>query len=126
MSMARMLREFHEVMGLRAREYPTMPLPQDEGELRLALIQEEMGELAAAVEQDDLLGVLDALADIVYVAYGTALSYGVDLDAALAEVHRSNMTKVGPNGEVLRREDGKVLKPATYEPPSLHHLVRAQ
>ena len=35
----------------------------------------------------------DALADIAYVAYGAAVTYGIDFDAALREVHRSNMSK---------------------------------
>ncbi len=53
------------------------------------------------------------LADVVYVAYGTALVHGVDLDAVIAEIHRSNMTKIGPDGQMARRADGKVLKGST-------------
>lgn len=50
------------------------------------------------------------LADVVYVAYGTALVHGIDLDAVIAETHRSNMTKRVPDGRVARRAGGKVLK----------------
>ena len=35
-------------------------------------------------------------------------------DAVLAEVHRANMSKVEPDGTVLRREDGKVLKGSAF------------
>lgn len=38
---------------------------------------------AAASEHSDLIGIADALADIVYVVYGTALTDGIDLDAVL-------------------------------------------
>ena len=62
---------------------------------------------------------IDALADILYVVYGFAVSLGVDIEPFLDEVHKNNLTKVGPNGEVIRREDGKVLKPANYVPVDL-------
>ena len=78
--------------------------------LRQALIEEEVGELQAAAGAGDLVGVADALADIVYVAYGTAHVYGIDLDAVLDEVHASNMTKLGADGRPVRRADGKILK----------------
>jgi predicted HAD superfamily Cof-like phosphohydrolase len=49
------------------------------------------------------------------VIYGTALAYGFDLDAVIAEVHRSNMTKLGEDGKPIYREsDGKVLKSKSY------------
>jgi predicted HAD superfamily Cof-like phosphohydrolase len=44
------------------------------------------------------------------VAYGAAVTYGIDLDAALREVHRSNMSKLDDQGRPVYREDGKVLK----------------
>jgi NTP pyrophosphatase (non-canonical NTP hydrolase) len=91
--------------------------------LRVALLEEEVGEFVAASEQGDLVGIADALADIVYVVYGTALTYGIDLDAVLREVHRSNMSKLGRDGEPLIREDGKVLKSETYFPPDIASVL---
>ena len=67
----------------------------------------------------EFIGVADALADLVYVLYGTALHYGIDLDAAVHEVHRSNMSKLGEGGEPIRRKDGKVLKGPNFTPPDL-------
>jgi predicted HAD superfamily Cof-like phosphohydrolase len=87
--------------------------------LRQSLIDEEVGELRAAAAAGDLVGVADALADIVYVAYGTAHTYGIDLDAVLDEVHASNMTKLGSDGAPVRRADGKVLKGPDYRPPDI-------
>ncbi len=66
------------------------------------------------------------LADVVYVAYGTALVHGVDLDAVIAEIHRSNMTKIGPDGQMARRADGKVLKGEHYEAPDVTGVLRKQ
>ena len=104
------------------RDSPTVEVGADQVELRLALIEEEVGELAAAARADDLVGVADALADIVYVAYGTAHVYGIDLDAVLDEVHASNMTKLGADGRPIRRADGKVLKGPAYVPPDIADL----
>ena len=43
---------------------------------------------------------------------------------AYMEVTRSNMSKVDPNtGKVIKRADGKVLKPESYSPPDLTKFV---
>ena len=44
-------------------------------------------------------------------------------DQAFLKVHISNMSKLGPNGEVLRREDGKVLKGPNYQEADLKELI---
>lgn len=90
---------------------------------RVEMLREEVREYRDALEACDIVEIADALADIVYVAYGGALEHGIDLDAVLAEVHRSNMTKVRPDGSVLKRADGKVLKPRTYEPPNIARVL---
>ena len=42
---------------------------------------------------------------------------------AFKEIHRSNMTKVCKDGTVLRREDGKIIKPDTFEEPNLEKFL---
>jgi predicted HAD superfamily Cof-like phosphohydrolase len=108
---------FHDAFGLPVRDRPTADIPEVEAVLRQALLDEEVDELRAAVRAGDVVGIADALADIVYIACGTAHAYGIDLDAVVAEVHRSNMTKLGGDGRPVYREDGKVLKGPRYEPP---------
>lgn len=66
---------------------------------------------------------LKELADLVYVCYQYAENLGWDLDEALNRVHISNMTKLGEDGQPIRREDGKVLKGPNYQPPTLTDLV---
>jgi predicted HAD superfamily Cof-like phosphohydrolase len=51
--------------------------------------------------------------------YGTALTYGIDLDSILREVHRSNMSKLDSDGKPLTRDDGKVIKSGQYFPPDI-------
>ncbi|UQX01898.1 hypothetical protein [Streptomyces sp. RerS4] len=70
--------------------------------------------------------VAPELADVVYIAYGTALVHGIDLDAVLAEIHRADMSKPGPDGRPTLREDGKVLKGAAYRPPRVADVLRDQ
>jgi predicted HAD superfamily Cof-like phosphohydrolase len=65
-------------------------------------------------------------ADLLVVTYGTAASLGIDIDKAYDEVHASNMSKLDENGNVVRREDGKVLKGPLYKPPSLEWLPEIQ
>ena len=116
--------EFHRVYGLPINAEPTVDVGSDQVALRQALIEEEVAELAAAARAGDLTGIADALADIVYVAYGTAHVYGIDLDAVLDEVHASNMTKLDENGRPVRRADGKVLKGPAYRPPDVAAILR--
>jgi len=121
-SPARALREFHEAFALHIAESPAHP-PAAVIALRQALIDEEHAELQDAVHVNDLIAIADALADIVYVAYGTALSYGIDLDRVLAEVHRSNMSKLGPDGAPIHRADGKAMKGPGYTPPDIARVL---
>jgi predicted HAD superfamily Cof-like phosphohydrolase len=65
------------------------------------------------------------LADILYVVYGTADLLEIPLEAVFAEVHRSNMSKV-VNGEVIRREDGKILKPDSYREADVHGALTGE
>lgn len=82
---ARMLADFHEAFA-----HPNT----DALWLRPTLHDEEHAELIEALESGDKAAVARELADVLYIAYGTAHVYGIDLDAALAEVHRANMSKL--------------------------------
>jgi predicted HAD superfamily Cof-like phosphohydrolase len=66
---------------------------------------------------------LKELADLVYVCYQYAENMGWLLDEALDRVHKSNMSKLDPEGNPIYREDGKVLKGPNYKPPTLTDLV---
>lgn len=139
--------DFHRTFAAPVAEVPTVPEPERR-RLRLELILEELLELAAA-SQFKLIAVYingdfdrfaffpdkeghlpnvveaaDALADLRYVVEGAALEWGVPLEACFAEVHRSNMSKVGADGRPILREDGKVLKGPGYEPPDIAGVIQ--
>ena len=92
----------------------------DKDLLRLVLVKEEYAEVLSAVEAEDLL---KELADLVYVTYGYAATFGWNLDEAVRRVHASNMSKLDDDGKPIYREDGKVLKGPHYEAPDLTDLV---
>ena len=93
-------------------------------ELRIKLLKEEVEEYAEAARAGDLVEVLDALADIGYILAGTIINHGMQhiYDDAFDEVHKSNMAKL-VDGKVLRREDGKVMKPEGWQPPNLAQFL---
>lgn len=92
----------------------------DKDLLRLVLVKEEYAEVLSATEAEDLL---KELADLVYVTYGYAATFGWDLDEAVRRVHASNMSKLDDKGDPIYREDGKVLKGPNYQEPDLTDLV---
>ncbi|WP_159773700.1 MazG nucleotide pyrophosphohydrolase domain-containing protein [Streptomyces sp. HM190] len=124
-SPARLVREFHRAFGLDVRAEPTEVAPELAAH-RGELLAEEAAEVAEVAVGGPLDRLAHELADVVYVAYGTALVHGIDLDAVIAEIHRSNMTKLGPDGRVARRADGKVLKGDHYRAPDVAAVLRAQ
>jgi predicted HAD superfamily Cof-like phosphohydrolase len=109
--------EFHTAFDLTRSEAPHLP-NRDIRYLRIKLLREEWEEYLEGEANDDIVEIADALADMVYIAYGTAVAYGIPLDKVFEEVHRSNMAKL-VDGKVIRREDGKVLKPDGWTPPDI-------
>ncbi len=113
------LLEFNEAFEIPKLDEPAIG-SQELVELRIKLLIEEVQEYAEAARTGDLVEVLDALADIGYILAGTIINHGMQgiFDEAFDEVHRSNMAKL-VDGKVLRREDGKVMKPEGWTPPQL-------
>jgi predicted HAD superfamily Cof-like phosphohydrolase len=118
--------EFHDSFGLPVRKSPGAEIDHDLARLRIDLLEEEVSEFVTASQKEDLVGIADALADIAYVIYGTALTYGIDLDSVLREVHSSNMSKLGGDGKPLLRDDGKVIKSERYFPPDISSVLSLQ
>lgn len=130
---AGMVGEFMKRMG--QRDTPVTNLTQQGWEelvdFRKRLIDEEVvKELLTAMDRykfaptlENAVEVLDGICDGVYVLLGAAIAFELPVHAAFLEVQRSNMAKLQPDGTVLRREDGKVLKPAGWTPPDLLGVI---
>lgn len=114
---------FMKTFGQEVKTVPEFP-DKDTIELRIELIGEELNEFWDACDQKDIVAAADALADILYVTYGAAHAFGIDVDACFAEVQRSNMSKLGEDGKPIYREDGKVLKGPNYSEPDLKSVLQ--
>ena len=141
-----LVRRFHHVYGLPVQT-DGASLERESLDMRMSLIAEEFSELVGAVYGQaaraevessyrravaaddgtrDTVETADALADLIYVIYGMALETGIDLASVLAEVQRSNMSKLGADGKPVYREDGKVLKGPGYFPPNVEAVLRSR
>ena len=116
------VKDFHKAFGQRVSETPALP-DENERHLRKVLLEEEFNEYIIAEAENDIVEIADALADIIYIACGTAVSYGIPLDIIFDEVHHSNMSKL-VDGKVIRRSDGKIQKPEGWMPPNIANILK--
>lgn len=118
-----MLTEFHEKYQHHINSMPTSVVNKDIKKLRLKLIEEEFAEVEEALEEKHLVKLADGLADLLYVVFGTAVSYGLGpiMDEIFAEVHRSNMTKSMEKD--TKSIKGKTLKGDDWEPPQIREII---
>lgn len=118
------IKDFHKKFGLEYQG-PPRALPFELSEFRYNFMREELFEYADARDHDDKAKQLDALVDLLYVAFGTAYLHGFDIRAAWNRVHEANMKKV----RALREEDSvrgstyDVVKPPGWRAPDLSDLV---
>lgn len=116
------VKTFQTAVGQNIGQEASFPNP-DERKLRINLLMEEVKEYLEGEENQDIENVAKELADIIYIVCGTAASYGIPLDTVFDEVHNSNMAKLGTDGKVKRREDGKILKPEGWTPPNIKKIL---
>ena len=120
--------EFHRATQVHIEDRPTADLPLEITELRLTLLSEELEEYRQALKSKDLIEVADALTDLLYVLLGTMVSHGLQEYGAelFDEVHKSNMSKFDANSGPIHRQDGKVLKPASFIKPNIEGILNQQ
>ncbi len=130
-TMFEMVGEFHTKFGLsvtgRDGNLPHR-LDNEAFLFRYQFLQEELQEMLKDHRAGDLAGVADAIADLVYVALGTAHLYGIPLDHVFAEVQRANMSKERSAGSSdprsKRGSSLDVVKPAGWTPPDVDKVLR--
>ena len=90
------------------------------------LLTEEVEEMQEAILTMNQVEMLDAAADIIFVLAGIIEKAGLGeyMDEVMAEVLRSNNTKISPDGEVVRDENGKIGKPEHYRAPDIPEAMR--
>lgn len=101
------------------------------------MLQEEMAEFLHALQEFKQLDNCDPAekvrrmaeltaegVDVLNVLTGLLLSQGMPLEAMTEAIHQANLRKQ-IEGKVVRRADGKVLKPAGWQPADKCGVIRA-
>jgi len=119
------VKAFHTAFKLGYRESQKADLGKDKNTLRFNLMKEENEEYLEAAQNDDLVEVADALGDMLYILCGTIIEHGMQhkIEEVFNEIQRSNMSKLGEDGEPIYREDGKVLKGPNYFKPQIKDIL---
>jgi predicted HAD superfamily Cof-like phosphohydrolase len=95
-----------------------LAVQSDTASLYLNLIEEEYKELLKGVAEEDIIQIADGIGDLIWVILGLANTHGINITPVWEEIRASNMSKT-VDGNVIRRADGKILKPDTYFPPNI-------
>ncbi len=118
------VRDCHEKFGTEAPDTPTMPYNGDTDSLikqRKKLLREEFKELMDALDARDLAAIAAECVDVIYVAAGTMVAFGLPLLPFWNAIHMANMAKQpDPNG-------GKWIKPMGWiaaRPRRILHSIK--
>ncbi len=119
------VKDFHEAFKIGYRDTPMANLGTDKNMLRYKLMREENEEYLDAANDNDLVEVADALGDMLYILCGTIIEHGLQhkIEEVFEEIQRSNMSKLGEDGQPIYREDGKVLKGPNYFKPKIEEIL---
>jgi predicted HAD superfamily Cof-like phosphohydrolase len=112
---------FRKTFNQPIRVIPSLyNIPEDEFYLHLSMLTEEIEEMSQAFDSKNLLEFTDGIIDTQYVLFQIFMLTGMYplFSDLFNEVHRSNMSKVGADGNPIFRNDGKVLKGANFTPPN--------
>lgn len=148
--------EFNSTMGKSYQNRTEPTINKDDADFVINFIQEELDELKEAVENEDIVEILDALLDITYVGLGNgAMVFGLKdkMWDGYQEVQASNLSKICNtieeaeetvrvrseqqgepchfeeiNGKyvVYRTRDNKVMKSINYFRPDLTQFFKSQ
>src|ERR1700741_775180 len=94
-------------------------------DLHFKLMSEELNEFNDAVQKGDIVGVADGLGDVLFVLMSSFVAHGLQgcFLEIFNEICDSNMSKLGPDGKPILREDGKILRGDDYFKPRLQEII---
>jgi predicted HAD superfamily Cof-like phosphohydrolase len=120
------VKEFHAAFRIGHSENPIGDLGETKNLLRYNLMKEENEEYLEAVQNNDLVEIADALGDMMYILCGTIIEHGLQhkIEEVFDEIQRSNMSKLGEDGNPIYREDGKVMKGPNYFKPDFSKILK--
>lgn len=117
--------KFHEVYRIPYAVQPTTDVDPQLITLRHRLMAEENEEYLEAALAGNLVEVADALGDMLYILCGTMITHGMQdkIEDVFREIQRSNLSKLGADGQPIYREDGKVMKGPNYFKPDIAAIL---
>ena len=117
--------KFHEVYRIPYAVQPTTDVDSQLIALRHRLMAEENEEYLEAALAGNLVEVADALGDMLYILCGTMITHGMQdkIEDVFREIQRSNLSKLGADGQPIYREDGKVMKGPNYFKPDIAAIL---
>ena len=117
--------KFYTTFKLNMNSKPIAHIGEDRNLLRYKLMREENEEYLDAANNNNLVEVADALGDMLYILCGTIIEHGMQdkIEEVFNEIQRSNMSKLGKDGNPIYREDGKVLKGPNYFKPNIEEIL---
>ena len=113
------VKQFHDTYKIGYSNDPIADLGPEKNKLRFKLMSEENEEYLDASNNNDIIEVADALGDMLYILCGTIIEHGMQdiIEPVFEEIQKSNMSKLGEDGNPIFREDGKVMKGPNYFKP---------
>lgn len=97
----------------------------ENSELYFNLIKEEFEEYIEAHRLNDDVEMLDACMDMIWVILGFCHMKGYNINGAWDEVAKTNLSKIdAKTGKVIRRSDGKILKPEGWKEPNFSKFIK--
>ena len=114
------VKQFHDTYKIGYSNDPIADLGPEKNKLRFKLMSEENEEYLDASNNNDIIEVADALGDMLYILCGTIIEHGMQdiIEPVFDEIQKSNMSKLGEDGNPIFREDGKVMKGPNYFKPN--------
>ena len=113
--MVRDVADFHELILNDYAETPPSLISLEYCVERARFLAEELDEFAVGAGEGDIVKIADALADIIYVALGTAYKMGLPFEEIWRAVQIANMQKV--RGQTKRGNKVDAMKPAGWVGP---------
>lgn len=119
------VKQFHDQFKINYSAELCAYLGENTSFLRYNLMKEENEEYLEGVKNNNIVEIADALGDMLYVLCGTIVAHGLQhkIEAVFDEIHRSNMSKLGHDGQPIYRDDGKVIKGPNYSRPDLQKIL---
>lgn len=120
MSREKRVAEFYEAAGVN----PTGNLPLFIGNFSEELVEfnQAMADHFVDTSEEARAAMIKEWADVQYTLSAFPLYFGFDGEEAFRRVADNNMSKVGPDGKVVKNEDGKIIKPEGYQKPDMKGL----